>query len=208
MLLSVAGLFAAAGTAYLIEYTNQTWGWIVLNNGYMDYDKLSISFINKWFITILMFLAISILTLLTVVFFMLWQDISCVFKIIWIILILIILIGFIFVLLNGMYIKKSGKVIYVPDLRVKKFKIEDLESIKISFIESEKHRFFVKTIFVYKNGKMFVKDYTTQYTNIGRHRKLIRFAYTISSKQIDKIQQKIEKFKLIVTNKTPIDKKW
>ena len=119
-----------------------------------------------------------------------WSEMPILIKIFWPILLVIIFIGLIITPLNGMIITKKGTVIFFPDFRMKKFNVKDLEKLSIVFSEWENNKYSVMIKFVYRNGKIFYKDYSKQFRNM-KNKKLAMSMYTINKRKVDKICEKI-----------------
>lgn len=88
--------------------------------------------------------------------------------------------------LNGMLITKKGTVLFVPDLRFKKFNLKVLKRISIAFNEWENNKYSATVKFVYTDGTVFLKDYSKQFANMKKQ-KLARSVYTLSKRKVDKI---------------------
>lgn len=78
----------------------------------------------------------------------------------------IIFIGIIIKLLNGMIITKKGTILFLSDFRLKKFNVKDLEKIAIVFTEWRNNKYSAMIKFIYRNGKVFNKDYSKQFRNM------------------------------------------
>ena len=98
--------------------------------------------------------------------FVYWSEMPIFIKIFWPILLAIIFIGVIIAPLNGMVITKKGTVLFLPDFRLKKFNVKDLEKIAIVFTEWENNKYSVMIKFIYRDGMVFCKDYSKQFRNI------------------------------------------
>lgn len=170
------------------------------NNGSMIYKRKCLSFINKIPMMLLYILLLLILTPLSCIFFTIWDEIPLIMKIIWPILLAIVLIGIIFTFLNGMLITRRGTVLFVPDLRVKIINMEDVERVAFDFNEWENDKYSVMVKFVYKDGKVWQKDYSIQFRNMIRNRKITMSLYTIKKRKVDKIRKKLLDFdKYVIT---------
>ncbi len=91
----------------------------------------------------------------------------------------------------------------MPDFRLKKFKVKDLEKIAIVFNEWENNKYSVMIKFLYRDGKVFYKDYSKQFRNM-KNKKLAMSIYTMTKRKIDKICNKLLDLNICVT--TILDK--
>ena len=160
------------------------------SNGLTTYKNKYLSFINKGTITILLGVSLMVIVPCSYLLFTYWSEMPILIKIFWPILLVIIFIGLIITPLNGMIITKKGTVIFFPDFRMKKFNVKDLEKLSIVFSEWENNKYSVMIKFVYRNGKIFYKDYSKQFRNM-KNKKLAMSMYTINKRKVDKICEKI-----------------
>lgn len=160
------------------------------SNGLTTYKNKYLSFINKGTITILLGVSLMVIVPCSYLLFTYWSEMPILIKIFWPILLVIIFIGLIITPLNGMIITKKGTIIFFPDFRMKKFKVKDLEKLSIVFSEWENNKYSVMIKFVYRNGKIFYKDYSKQFRNM-KNKKLAMSMYTINKRKVDKICEKI-----------------
>ena len=174
-----------------------------LNSGFITCKKTSLSFIKKGVICWFLFLLIILFAVFAFFVFNPEKNAPISVKIILVILLSIFLLGFIIVSLNGMYMNKKGRIIFIPDVRLKKIKLIDLKRISINFNQWENNKFSVMIKFVYKDGKSFKKDYSNQFTGI-RNKRLAMSLYTISKRRVDKICESLNDLKICVI--TIIDK--
>ncbi len=173
------------------------------NNGLMTYKNKWLSFINKGIIVLLLVLLMMIIVPFSYLVFAYWSKMPIFIKIFWPILSAIILIGVIITSLNGMIITKKGSVLFLPNFRFKKFNVKDLERIAIVFTEWENNKYSVMIKFIYKNGKVFCKDYSKQFRNM-KNKKLTMSMYTITKRKVDIICNKLLDLNICIT--TIIDK--
>lgn len=173
------------------------------SNGLMTYKNKWLSFINKGTITLLLGLLLIVIVPCSYLLFTYWSEMPIFIKIFWPILLLIIFIGLIITPLNGMIITKKGTILFLPDFRLKKFKVKDLEKIAIVFNEWENNKYSVMIKFLYRDGKVFYKDYSKQFRNM-KNKKLAMSMYTITKRKIDKICNKLLDLNICVT--TILDK--
>ena len=176
---------------------------MMLNNGLMTYKKKCFSFINKGVIVLLLGLLLTIIVPLSYLLFAYWSEMSIFIKIFWPILLAIIFIGVIITPLNGMVITKKGTVLFLPDFRLKKFNVKDLEKIAMVFTEWENNKYSVMIKFIYRDGKVFCKDYSKQFRNM-KNKKLAMSMYTITKRKVERICNKLLNLNVCLT--TIIDK--
>lgn len=160
------------------------------NNGLMTYKNKWLSFINKGIIVLLLGLLMMIIVPLSYLLFAYWAEMPIFIKIFWPILSAIIFIGVIITPLNGMVITKKGTLLFLPDFRLKKFNVKDLEKIAIVFTEWENNKYSVMIKFIYRNGKVFSKDYSKQFRNM-KNKKLAMSMYTITKRKVERICNKL-----------------
>ena len=134
------------------------------NDGLMIYKNKWLSFINKGIIVLLLGLLLMIIVPFSYLLFVYWSEMPIFIKIFWPILLAIIFIGVIIAPLNGMVITKKGTVLFLPDFRLKKFNVKDLEKIAIVFTEWENNKYSVMIKFIYRDGMVFCKDYSKQFS--------------------------------------------
>lgn len=101
------------------------------------------------------------------------------------ILLAIVLASPLVVLLNGMTLTKSGKVLFAPDFRFIKIKITELERISFIFNQWENNKYSARIKLIFKNGKTFVKDYSKQFRY--KKNKLLLCMYTVTQAHVDEI---------------------
>jgi len=173
------------------------------SNGLTIYKNKWISFINKGIITLLLGLLLILIVPCTYLMFVYWSEMPILIKIFWPILSTIIYIGVIITPLNGMIVTKKGTILFIPDFRLKKINVKDLERLAIVFTEWENNKYSVMIKFISKNGKVFIKDYSKQFRNI-RNEKFIMSMYTITKRKVEKIYDKLLNLDICVI--TIIDK--
>lgn len=172
------------------------------NNGSMTYKNKWLSFINKGIMILFLGLLVVIVPC-SYLLFTYWAEMPIFIKIFWPILLAIIFIGIIITPLNGMIITKNGTILFLPDFRLKKFNIKDLEKITIVFSEWENNKYSVMVKFVYRDGKVFNKDYSKQFRNM-KNKKLAISMYTITKRKVNRICNKLLDLSICVT--TILDK--
>lgn len=176
---------------------------MILSNGLMTYKNKWLSFINKGIITLLLVLLLIVIVPCSYLLFMYWSEMPIFIKIFWPILLVIIFIGVIITPLNGMIITKKGTVLFLPDFRLKKFSVKHLEKLAITFTERENNKYSVMIKFVYKDGKVFNKDYSKQFRNM-KNKKLVISMYTITKRKVERICNNLLDLNICVT--TILDK--
>lgn len=161
-----------------------------------------VSFINISFVA-------TALILLTA-FFGAFSVLACLLDAPWymqvfcILITLFIFVTTFFIFFNGLYIRKSGDIVFVPDYRIKKIKISDVDRIAINFREQDNGKYSASLKVVYKDRRTFSKDYADQF-NIYRHKKFVMSGYTIKKTKVDKVcnmLSDIDVFILTVINKS------
>ncbi len=89
-----------------------------------------------------------------------------------------------------MIITKKGTILFLPDFRVKRFNIKDLERIAIIFNEWKNKKYSVMVKFVYEDGRVFYKDYSKQFRNM-KNKELAMSMYTITKRKVERICNKL-----------------
>lgn len=160
------------------------------NNGLLTYKNKWLSFINKGIITLLLEVVLIVIVPCSCLLFTYWSEMPIFIKIFWPILLALIFIGIIITPLNGMIITKKGTILFLPDFRLKKFNVKDLEKIAIVFTEWKNNKYSVMIKFVYRDGKVFNKDYSKQFRNM-KNKKLAMSMYTITKRKVERICDKL-----------------
>lgn len=160
------------------------------NNGLMTYKNRWLSFINKGIMTLLLGLLLIVIVPCSYLLFMYWSEMPIFIKMFWPVLLVIIFAGLIITPLNGMIITEKGTVLFLPDFRLKKCNVKDLERLSIVFSEWENNKYSATIKFVYKDGKVFYKDYSKQFRNM-KNKKLAMSVYTITKRKIEIICNKL-----------------
>lgn len=173
------------------------------NNGLITYKNKWLSFINKGTTTLLLGLLLMIIAPCSYLLIVYWSEMPIVIKIFWPILSAIILIGVIITPLNGMIITKKETILFLVDFRVKKFNIKDLERLAIVFTEWKNSKYSVMIKFVYRDGRVFNKDYSKQFSNM-KNKRLVMSMYTITKRKVETICNKLLDLNICVT--TILDK--
>ena len=156
------------------------------NNGLMICENKWLSFINKAIIVLLFWLLLIVIIPCSYLIFTYWSEMPIFIKMFWPIFLIIIFAGIIITLLNGMFISKKGTILFLPDFRLKKINVKDLERIAIIFNERENNKYSAKVKFVYTCEKVFEKDYSKQFRNMN-NKKLAMSMYTITKRKVDRI---------------------
>lgn len=162
-----------------------------LNNGLMIYKSKCLSFINKRIIILLLGILLIIILPCSYLVFKYWTEMPILIKIFWPIMSIIIFIGIIITPLNGMIITKKGTLWFIPDFRILRFNINYLNRLSIIFSEWENNKYSVQIKIIDKDGKTFYKDYSKQFKNIRKNKKLLMAIYTISKRKANKICNKL-----------------
>lgn len=173
------------------------------SNGLMTYKNKWLSFINKGIITLLLGLMLIVIVPCLYLLFAYWSEMPIFIKIFCPILLVIIFVGLIITPLNGMIITKKGTILFFPDFRLKKLDVKDLEKLSIVFTKWENNKYSVMIKFVYRDGKVFLKDYSKQFRNM-KNKKLAMSMYTITKRKMERICNKLLDLNICVT--TILDK--
>lgn len=128
-----------------------------------------------------------------------WTEMPVFIKIFWPILSLIAVTGAVMTIFNGMYINKKGTVVFVPDLIVKKFRIDEIKTMTFNFNEWKNSKYFVKIEIVFQDGKVFTKDYSVPYKQMKIY-KLGMALYTIKRDNVDKIIEQLSNYDFCTFN--------
>lgn len=158
------------------------------NNGLTNCKKMS--FINKKIIVFLLTILLIVIVCCSYFVFAFWVEMPMLIRIFWPILSIILLMGILITPLNGIVIGKKGTIVFIPDFRIKVFKISDLEKMAFVFNEQENNKYSVLIKLVFKNGKIFIKDYSKQFRNIKKKR-LALSVYTIKREKVNKISKQV-----------------
>ena len=162
------------------------------NSEFFSLKTIFLCFVNKG--AVLLYATLTILILLPLFAFsmMLLHDdefyteiliFSC-------IALMVVLIKLITAPLNGIFIRKKGTVVFVLGSRIKKAKVEDLKRFAISFTEWPNNKYSASVKIVYKNGKIYKKDYAHNFVS-PKPKRLFYYLYTISQKQMDVLCQRL-----------------
>ena len=103
----------------------------------------------------------------------------------------------------GWLSQKREPYYFFPDFRFKKINVKDLERLSIVFTEWENDKYSAMIKFVYRDGKVFYKDYSKQFRNM-KNKKLAMSMYTIKKGKTERICNKLLDLKICVT--TILDK--
>ena len=91
-----------------------------------------------------------------------------------------------------MFISKKGTITFIPDFRIKRVHISKLKRVAVNFNEWDNYRYSVAVKLVYKDGRIFTKDYSNQFKNV-RKKALFMRMYTLSNKKINNICDKVSR---------------
>ena len=149
-----------------------------------------LSFINKVGLMLSFSLLLLILIPITCLVVEHWYEMPTAIQIFAPMIGAIIVIGIAFTPFNGMMITKKGTVWFIPDFRVKKVNIADLDRIALTFNEWENHKYSATVKLIYKTGEVFVKDYSKQFRNM-KNKKSSMAMYTIYKRTVNKIRDAV-----------------
>lgn len=169
-------------------------------NGSTRCKNISLSFISMagiWLLEIIL-LAVFIPMFYCIVVY--WLEMPILMKILGPILFAILLPSMVLMPINGMVITKKNKVYFMPDIRIKKFNLDEISRIGLVFKRQPNFRYAARVKIMYNDGRVFVKEYSNQFNNdhiaYGKHnarkRKLAMALYTIPKSKVDKIIVKID----------------
>ena len=130
---------------------------------------------------------------LSFIAFQFWPELPIVLKIFWPIILAGVFVGFLVTTpLNGMFISKTGTLVFIPDVRFKKTNLKELERLAINFSEWENHKYSVSVKLVYKDGNTCTKNYARQFnTQQSIFRILSMTVYTLNAKKVNNICNKL-----------------
>lgn len=168
------------------------------NNGLMNYKNKWLSFINKGLITLLLVVLLIVIAPCSYLSFTYWSEMPIFIKIFWPILLTITFVGLIVTPFNGMFITKKGTILFLPDFRLKIIKVNELEKLSIVFTEQGNNKYSVMIKFLYRDGKVFYKDYSKQFASM-KNKKLAMSMYTITEKKLKKNCNKLSDLNICLT---------
>ncbi len=160
------------------------------NNGSIPRKRKYLSFINKGIMALLFGVMLTVIIPCSYFLFAYWSEMPIFLQLFWPILLAMILFGIAITPLNGMVITQNGMIFFVPDFRIKKINVKELERIAFNLNEWENNKYSVTVKFVYKDGEVFAKDYSKQFRNM-RNKKLAMSMYTIKKRRVDRICEKL-----------------
>ena len=163
---------------------------MISDNGLTTYKSKCLSFINKGIIALLLGVSLIVIIPCSYLMFTYWSEMPILIKIFGPILLVIIFLGIIITPLNGMIITQKGTILFLPDFRLKKFNIKDLEKMAITFNEWENNKYSAMLKFVFRDGNVFIKDYSKQFRNM-KNKKLAMSMYTITKREVERICNKL-----------------
>jgi hypothetical protein len=159
---------------------------MALNNGSMTYNRKYVSFINKGVMLLLYGLLLLVIIPCSYLMFAYWFEMPILIQILGPILLAFVLAGIAMSPLNGIIITRKGTLLFIPDFRVKKTHVEELERISLNFNEWENLKYSATVKLTYKDGSMFTKNYAKRFRNM-KNKSLSMAMYTISKRRVDKI---------------------
>ena len=135
------------------------------NKAFMINRRIRLSFIEKG--SLMKILSLVVVILIPIVWFgcARWDDLEWPFQVFGPIVLVAALWGILMVPFNGFYVSKRGRVVFVPDIRIKKTKLDQLKRIALTFNEQENGKYSATVKLVFANGKIFQKDYSDQFRN-------------------------------------------
>ena len=163
------------------------------NNGLTVCKRSYLSFIDKGKMALLLCLLLIIVLPCFWFVFAYWSWMLVASKVISLLLLSAVLLGIIITPLNGMLITKKGTVLFFPDLRIKKTNFKELQRLAIVFNEWENSKYSATVRMVYSDGRIFKKDYSSQFRNM-KNKKMAMSMYTITSEKVDRICKEMSCF--------------
>ncbi len=160
------------------------------NNGSTICKTKYLTFITKGIPMLLLCVLSIIIIAFSFIVFSYSTEIPLVLKLMWSIIAFICVLGPIITALNGMIITKKEKIIFIPDVRLKIIKFNEIDKLVMEFYKEDNYKFFATIKIFYKNGKVFIKDYSNQFRDV-RKNKFLKYMYTIRKERIDIIQKKV-----------------
>ncbi len=148
-------------------------------------------FINKTFLLLSLIIAMCVIGPCTYLVIFHWSEMPLLMKISWPIVVLSFLSAFIVIPFNGLWITKNGCVVFVPDYRIKRVTLNELSRLAIVFQKWENNKYSVTVKFIYKDGGVFIKDYSKHFRNM-KNQMLSKPAYTIRREKVQQIADKVK----------------
>ena len=172
---------------------------MISKNGCTVCKNKYLSFINK----ISIWLLVSIIAIMFIPFiclmFAYWSRIPLIIKVISIITLPIFYVSWMMILLNGMVISPKGYIWFIPDIRIKKILISEVARIVFNMYEWENGKYSVLVKIIYKDGRVFTKDYARAFAP-HRRSKLMQSQYTISKGKVDDICEQLLEWDICYIN--------
>ena len=156
------------------------------SNGLITCKSKRLSFTSKGVITITNILLLLVIVVSIYLVVKNNLEVPLAMKIIGPILLTVFFAAVLFTTFGGMLITKTGKIIFIPDCRIKITKIDELQRLALNFNQWKNNKYSVVVKFVYKDGRFFKKDYSDQFKALV-HPKLSMTISTISKRKVDKI---------------------
>ena len=176
---------------------------MISKSGLTVNKRICLSFVNKFLLLVVCGLLLLVISSCSYLLYVYWFDFPLIVKILGPITLAAILIGIAFTPFNGMVITQKGTILFLPDLRIKKASLEELDRVAIIFNECDNGKYSVTVKMVYKSGRVFVKDYSKQFNDL-KHKRLPMSVYTINKQKVDKILAKLSALNAFYT--TVVDK--
>ncbi len=160
----------------------------MLNHGYMPRKIVRFPFVNMRFAFVHSFFQIICISLFSLILLSVHDRMPAFIYFIWILLALPILIGAITTPFIGIWIYNNS-VLLIPDIRTKRIKAENINSLVLIFKEYKNGKYAVTVKLLYKNGRIFKRDYSVTFrSRLNSIYEMIgRSIYTITKKRVDKI---------------------
>lgn len=156
----------------------------------MDNKTIYLSFINKRKLLFHCSILIIILALCSYAIFTYWLEFLWILRILWLIILAFCVIGVLMLPFNGLWIRPDGTMLFIPDIRIKRFRIESLTRVAIVFNEQKNKCYSATVKFVRKNGTVFSKNYAREFQN-KRHKGPGRAIYALSPLQVEQIRDAV-----------------
>ena len=172
----------------------------LMNSNRCCMKNIKINFIQKWKLLILEVLLLAVIGSVGFLFITFKERIHLVIIIITGVIFMLALWGTLMSAFNGMLLTAKN-IWFVPDVRLRRFRVHDVELISILFIKQSNKKFAARIEIRLKDGTIIKKDYTQQLT-YAKHRSLQMSVYTVSEKQVNNIKNKCKDNKNSIINIT------
>ncbi len=160
------------------------------NNGSMICKKVAVSFINKRNFSLCMLplnVMVGVFLFLLIQYWWVFPALAIAFMIA---ICIIVILGDIFALANGLHCLAGERVLLVLGIRIGVVKVQSIQRFSVTFREESYDKFSAVVKLVKQDGGIMKADYSSQFS-YRKHKRLAMAVYTISAKQVDRISQKV-----------------